>query len=325
MAKRRLDFDAPRAPSATKDDHGEWQAVLSTVYYFFLRTPSYYLCFHETSDTKRAFLPACQLQLLPPTHECLTMARWLASTAADYAADKLANPRVLPEDSRLRREALAVKRYAGSGGELTTIMDQTIVNQCNTATTMNHTPALCATVHEISHYAVGVRARLDAFNDSFLDDSPLRKPLPWQEPWTLFVGERSSNNGKLQEAVLLSRDAIKRHPVPVSFLATWHPNAAIDTPSRYMPSNVVWLVVLHYAPGQGRIYGHHVDEIDTVNHQSSMGACDIVLQPGLEVRFLYEETLDDMVSIPHDALSNRATAPRTIAVYHAAVYGKDAE
>lgn len=269
--------------------------------HLFLYTPTYYGGFHETRNEKHVALLGCQEQLLPTLHASLTMARWLASTASDYAANGARDLATLPDESRIRAEGRAVKAYVGG-------------NRLSSAEHWFHTGGLACEGDEdafpnIPDFIKHIRA-------SFTSDSPLRVPLPWQEPWVLYVAAWNAPGEALWDASDDSKDNNNQlSGVPVPIYASWHPNTAI----RKAASGGNQVLALHYSPTNGRIYGHHVDEIDTPNYQPTFGECGVLLEPHLRVKFMREEWMP-LSSIPENGLSGWASPVQSHLVRHVHIH-----
>lgn len=130
-----------------------------------------------------------------------------------------------------------------------------------------------------------------AFINSF-DEFGVR--LPHDEPWTLFTGETPHFSLDLVRQCDESKRTSAAVLVPQQLSTSWNFNVALSF------SEGGALVVLHYTPTPGHIRAHLVQEFYQYlrpQDEPSPGKpyeCEILLQPGLSVRYLREEHVPEL-------------------------------
>jgi hypothetical protein len=131
------------------------------------------------------------------------------------------------------------------------------------------------------------QGRIDLFKPSF---GTIGCPMPRQGDWTLFTGEGQYGT-ELMNLCLTSRNTGVPVKVPMQLSTTWNFNVALS----FMGEIAGCVVALHYKSSPDvdfQVMAHLLQELASYNNYLAKPyECEILLQPGLTIRFLHEETV----------------------------------
>jgi len=235
--------------------------------------------------------PAEHEPWLQPAAECLVLSRWIMATAVNYARQGT----FYYKDAK-SKGAHAVLGYTAN--DFHAVQDM-FVKRGGTWDASDPKAAFFA-----------------AFVGSFAE---FGVQMPANEPWTLFTGETPRFSLDLVRLLDQSKQEGGRTLKVAQQLSTsWNFNVALSF------SDGGALVVLHYEPEPGVIRAHLVQEFHQYTRSYDVRGpgkpyeCEILLQPGLYVRYIGEEVVKalPLVSLMrHGALEKEPR--RNVRIIHA--------
>lgn len=115
--------------------------------------------------------------------------------------------------------------------------------------------------------------------------------LPRSQNWTLFTGEGAYGSELWSRCLESKKNDGLPVKVPMQLSTTWNFNVALH----FMGNHAGGIVALHYTANPGtkfQVMAHLLQELASYdNITAKPEECEILLQPGLTIRFLREETV----------------------------------